>query len=434
MADQKTTTVATREEGGLERFRELRDLMSVFPPEKFIRLLPSTFQEPSTLFRQVPAAIKVNPEDERDVYPMPGSRVRKLEDVGPDGKVCLTTSALERIGGLLGIRWYPTTFERDPTSPYMVTAHARAEWTDAVGERVPLSAAATCDYRDGSIGAKLLGGGLDTARQFVAERSEARARNRIVRKVTGMPSSFTKRELTEKAFVAVRWALDERQLDVRKALIERGTRSAQEGFGLSAGAPVGLRTEAAADEFSGEPIDARGSSSEMAATPSREERPGTPGEAAGSSPASRSAQVDPEPVEDEPAKPAVDVERAALIRAHVEKLRQDLRWGKEAREKRPTAPQAGASVSAIAAAIAEPKQLTNDQKKAVWRAVMEFLWGEFGSFEELSSDRVSTVIDWAKGDPAEVRELVLYLAAGNERVAEIHAALQGQGTLLEASR
>lgn len=424
--DSKTTAIAPREEVGLERFRELRDLMTAFPPEKFIRLLPSTFQEPSTLFRPVPAAIKVNPEDERDVYPMPGSRVRKLEDVGPDGKVCLHTTALERIGGLLGIRWYPTSFDRDRKEPYFVTAHARAEWTDAVGERIPLAASATCDYRNGSIGAKLLGGGLDTARQFIAERSEARARNRIVRKVTGMPSAFTKRELTEKAFVAVRWTLDERQPDVRKALIARGTQAAQEVFGLPPGEVVDVGHDSAADEFSGDPIEVQttrvdpNDPTQVFPVPDR-----------ATLAARRSAPVDPDPVDDEqPAKPAVDPERAALIRAHVEQLRSGLHWGPAAREKRPTAAQAGASVSAIAAAIAQPKQLTNDQKKAVWRAVAEFVFGEFGSYEELNSDQVSTLIDWPKGYPGEVKELVTYLASSDERIAEIRVALEGQQPLM----
>jgi hypothetical protein len=126
----------------------------------------------------------------------------------------------------------------------------------------------------------------------------------------------------------------------------------------------------------------------------------------------------------------VTPERAAAIHGHVVQLRKDLRWGKDSREKKPTPQQAGLSVTSIAAAIAEPKQLTNDQKKAVWRAVMEFLWGSFGSFEELNSDQVSVAIDWAKTSAGEVREVVLFLAETNPRIAEIHAALHGQQTLV----
>ena len=63
---------------------------------------------------------------------------------------------------------------------------------------------------------------------------------------------------------------------------------------------------------------------------------------------------------------------------------------------------------------------------------MEFLWGEYGSYETLNSDQVSTVIDWAKGYGGEVRELVIYLAAANERVAEIDAALHGQQELVQS--
>lgn len=250
------------EETAVERFKELRDVMAAFPPDKFIRLVPSTLQEPSSLFRPVPAAIKVNPQDERDVYPMPGSRVRKLEDVTPDGKVCLHTTALERIGGLLGIRWLGTHFDRDKTEPYFVTAHVRAEWIDAVGERISLTASATCDYREGSIGAGQLGGGLPTARQFINERAEARARNRIVRKVTGMPSAFTKAELEQKAFVAVRWILDERQPDVRRAIIERGTRASGEVFGTPV-ASIEAGNDSAADEFSPEPIETTARAAEV---------------------------------------------------------------------------------------------------------------------------------------------------------------------------
>lgn len=367
------------ENTAIERFKELRDVMAAFPAEQYIRLIASTLQEPSSLFRPVPAAIKVNPQDERDVYPMPGSRVRKLEDVAPDGKVCLHTTALERIGGLLGIRWLGTTFDRDKTEPYLITAHVRAEWTDAVGERISLAASATCDYREGSIGAAQLGGGLPTARQFISERSEARARNRIVRKVTGMPSAFTKQELQQKAFVAVRWILDERQPDVRKALIERGTRAAGEVFGAAPVRELNAGNESAAEEFvaDGAAIDT-------------------------------TAQVEAEPeIPEAPApRPALDVQ---AIRAGLEVLRSKARGdnGKASQQQLLDIGEQLRDVLDLRNRLDVPEGERSKRYKDVRLAVLAALFGVTSS-TDLSAHQATAVLTWLSTDEGQQEARALF--------------------------
>jgi hypothetical protein len=202
------------------RFEDVKHALAPYKPESFHRLVPTALQERSPLYRPAVAVVKINAADARDVYDTPGG----------GGTVCLHTQALERIGNALGIDWLRTEYERDPKEPFFVTAHVTAEYTDAVGQRRKINASATSDLRDGSITADVLKGGLRTARQFIAERTEARARNRVVRKVTGMPTSFTKPELA-KPFVAVRWRLDESDPDVKRALIAQGVGASDQIFG-----------------------------------------------------------------------------------------------------------------------------------------------------------------------------------------------------------
>jgi hypothetical protein len=212
--ETKTTALAP--------FEDMQSLLAPYKPEQFHRLVPTALQERSPLFRPALAVVKVNAEDTREVYPTPG---------GGD-TYCLHTQTLEKIGNALGIDWKTTTFDRQAEQPFLVTAHVTAEYTDSVGIRRTINASATSDLRDGSITAEVLKGGLRTARQFIAERTEARARNRVVRKVTGMPTSFTKKEL-EKPFVAVRWRLDESDPDVKRAIIAQGVGASDQIFGRS---------------------------------------------------------------------------------------------------------------------------------------------------------------------------------------------------------
>lgn len=232
--DTKTTALAP--------FKDVQDALAPYKAENYHRLVPTALQERSPLFRPALAVVKVNAADPRDVYDTPGG----------GGTVCLHTQALERIGNALGIDWIRTEYERDPKEPFVVTAHVTAEYIDAVGQRRRINASATSDLRDGSITADVLKGGLRTARQFIAERTEARARNRVVRKVTGMPTSFRKDEL-DKPFVALRWRLDDTDPDVKRAIIAQGVGASDQIFGRPAaaaalGLPAKVVTENAGDE------------------------------------------------------------------------------------------------------------------------------------------------------------------------------------------
>jgi hypothetical protein len=233
--------VAIDTKTALVPFKDMTDLLAPYKPESYHRLVPTALQERSPLFRPALAVVKVNAADPRDVYDTPGG----------GGTVCLHTQALERIGNALGIDWIRTEYERDSKEPFFVTAHVTAEYIDAVGQRRRINASATSDLRDGSVTADVLKGGLRTARQFIAERTEARARNRVVRKVTGMPTSFTKPEL-EKPFVAVRWRLDEQDPDVKRAIIAQGVGASDQIFGKSSLPAIEAGHERAEEEIQGE--------------------------------------------------------------------------------------------------------------------------------------------------------------------------------------
>lgn len=219
------TEVKETRETALAPFKDVLDILAPYGVDRYHRLVPTAMQQRSPLYAPAVQVVKVNADDARDVYATPGSR---------DGTVCLHSSALLRIANAVGINFGQTRFERHET--LFVTAHVPFEVVDALGERRRGSASKTIDLRDGSIQAKLLGGGLQAARQFVNERAESGARSRVVKAWTGMPTSFSKDEL-QKPFVALRWTLDVNQPDVRKALIEAGTRAQNDVFGHE-GAPL----------------------------------------------------------------------------------------------------------------------------------------------------------------------------------------------------
>lgn len=297
-------------EKALAIFKEMRDVLAPFPSSKFHHLIPTAFQERSDLWRPAVSVVQVNPEDQRDVYDTPGSQGQT---------VCLHSQALERIGNAMGIEWADTRYEHDHTrEPFMCIAFVSGWMVDSLGMRRRLSASAKSDLRDGSVAAKISKPKqLDTARQFVCERTESRARSRAIKKVGDIPTSFTKDEL-RRPFVAVRFRLDERDPDVRRALIAQGTQAAHEVFGLPAGEPIDAGQAAPEEEIiEGEVSESRGGSSERAAAePSRAERSGPPGEAAGSSPGPRSDEAEP-PVPDAAAPTPKEVTDVGAIVAEL---------------------------------------------------------------------------------------------------------------------
>lgn len=411
------------QEKALAPFRELREILAPYPSDRYMHLLPTSYQEQSDLYRPAVTVVKLNPDDQRDVYDTPGS----------GGKtVCLHSQALERIANAAGIDFDPTLtkhFHDRVNQPFVCEIHVGGWYTDSLGQRRPITAGAVSDLRDGTPTAKVLRGGLETARQFICERTESRARNRAIRKTTNLPSSFARDEL-RKPMVAVRFRLDERDPEARRALIVQATRATSQVFGSDLPAlDAGVATPD--EEIIEGQLSERGESSDdvqgrVIAPRSPEERGGTTAEVAGSSPAPRS---EPDPVEEDDV-PVVTGERAAAIRAHVEQLRRDLRWGNDARDARPTDRQVGLVATTIAKALAgEPKRLSAEQQKALRRAVLEALFGPFAAYDELSSDRVSVAIDWSKAFPGEVRDLVAFVGQTDAAVAALLVALRGQQEL-----
>jgi hypothetical protein len=244
------TTGATPDPGDRSRalvpFKAIRDVVSAYPSERFILLLPTTYLGSSPLFIPTPSAVVVDPEDERDVYKTPGSR-------DTDESLCFHATALQRLANAGGIDFDPslTRHRHDREKTPLVCENIAAGWyIDSIGQRRLISSPwITHDLRDGSPRAKLLGAGkaLEVARQFICEQGGARARSSAIRKALEIKGSYKKSELywldqverdgkqvtvrRPKPFVALRFRLDESDPDVKKALIARGVGVSQEIFG-----------------------------------------------------------------------------------------------------------------------------------------------------------------------------------------------------------
>jgi len=224
-----------------EPFEQLRRTLARYPANQYRLLLPTTMADLSSLYRPSPTVVYVDPDDGRDVYPTPG---------GARDSFCLHNQTLERIANAAGID-FDSRMSRHVhdvvREPFICEQHVGGYYTDAQGARRRITASAKSDLRDGTPTAKLLAGGLNVARQFICERTESRARNRTIRKTTNLPSSFTRAELTL-PMVAVRFRLDERHPDVRKALIAAGAAAADEVFPAQDGDPIDAG-QARPDEF-----------------------------------------------------------------------------------------------------------------------------------------------------------------------------------------
>lgn len=370
--DQKQPAAESK---ALAVFHEMREVLAPFPSDKFIQLVPTTLQERSDLFRPSATVVQINPDDPRDVYPTPGG----------GATVCLHSQALERIGNAAGIDFDPTltrhTHDR-VKEPYICEVHVGGWYTDSLGQRRLITAGAVSDLRDGTVTANVLKGGLTTARQFICERTESRARNRAIRKTTNLPSSFRKDEL-RKPMVAIRFRLDERDPDVRRALIDRGTGAAREVFG-DAAAPV---TDAGV------------------ALPDEEVIEGTVVDEAAK------AEPEPEIPDGEPAPAAVDL---TALRSALESVRAKLRGA--------DGPASSELVMSIGVSLRDILDLRTRAAKERWPdvrlGILQALWG-IASTNDLTSRQATATLTWLSDDEGrdQARALFDYLIASDSAFA-----------------
>lgn len=345
--------VEIRKEQALEPFKDVLDILAPYPADKYHRLVPTAFQQRSPLYAPALQIVKVNADDTRDVYATPGSR---------DGTVCLHTQALERIGNAIGIDFGPTRF--DLHEKYWLTAIVPFWVIDALGQRRRGTASKTLDLRDGAIQANLLGGGLQAARQFIYERAEAGARSRVVKKWTGMPTSFTKDELA-KPFVALRWTLDVNQPDVRKALIDAGVNATRNVFGEE-GAPLELGDGEDDDRPAPAPVRAA-----VIDVP----RP--------------TKSVADEPGADDDPEPTSDIDAVRVI------VRKRTDAGRD------TTPAPDEQLDAVLDAIRDvcglrSRRLSGEQKKTLRLAVLRAMFGSIKTSREITRAGALTVLAMAK--------------------------------------
>lgn len=396
----------------IEPFREIRDLVSAYPQERFNLLLPTTYIGRSPLFVPSPTMVFVNPEDQREVYKTPGSK-------DADGLVCFHATTLQRIANAGGLDFDPSLAAHShdrSKDPFVCEQIVGGYYVDSLGQRRIVSSGWTAhDLRDGSARAQMLGGSLNVARQFICEQCSTRATSRAIRKAMNLKSSYRRSELYTtidgknqlKPFVAIRIRLDEGDPDVKKALIDQSMNRTRQVFGLPDPGPSGGR-----DQLE----DLEGTAITVAAAKKLETR-------------------EPDSVElEEPAAPAAPAEkRSETLKKKVAEICVKLAgpdgraWSDAARKKTPTDPQIGLVAGVINAAF--DKRLDEPSKKLVRRAVLGFLWGDFQDYAELTQDKISATIEWGKTSPAELRELVAELVTERADLAPVRELLAAQGTL-----
>ena len=140
------------ESRALAPFKGMRDVMVAYPKERFHLLLPTTFVGTSSLFIPTPSLVTVDPDDEGDVYPMPGSR-KKFHELGPDDKVCFHAQALNRLANAAGIDFDPTLKRHEHVlkdEPLVCRVTVAGWYIDSLGQRRVLARGVTHDLRDGS--------------------------------------------------------------------------------------------------------------------------------------------------------------------------------------------------------------------------------------------------------------------------------------------
>jgi hypothetical protein len=420
-----STAVATPPEPNnrdkaLAPFKEIRDALAPYPPERFIQLLPSTYLGGSPLFIPTPSLVTVDPRDERDVYKTPGSK-------DSDESVCLHAVALQRIANAAGIDFDPTmAFHRHDRvkDPWVCEQIAGGTYIDSLGQtRTIASGWVTQDLRDGSPRANLITRqgpvALQVARQFICEQCSTRARSKAIRNAVQMRGSYKKSELLlveqidgktvtrPKPMVALRFRLDESDKDVKKALIDRATGARNQVFGIpELAAPEAPRGRDDLEDIEGEVID---TTATAAAGPKEPD------------------VVEPEETAPaDPVKPIVD---------HVEKIREGLHfngkpWTDAARKKVPSDDQIGLFAGQVGKPFAN---LDPNGKKLLRRAVLVALFGSFVEYSELRSDQVSAAIDWSREHVDEVKALVIHLCHVDPALSGVRDQLAQQQELIKGA-
>lgn len=410
-------------------FERVTHALAPYPEANYHHLVPTIHQEPSSLFRPAVAVLKVDATDDRDCYPVPGSGKKTLADCGPNDLVVLHGGVLERMGNALGIDWDETQFEHAHVKePNICLAKVGGWFIDPVGARRRLTASAKSDLRDGGPVAKFMPPNpLNVARQFICERTESRARNRAIRKVANLRSSYKKAELA-KPFLALRWRLDENDPDVKRAMIAAATGTADAVYGrkpAEAALPVGVVIDA------GESGPAEDEHLEGDFT---ESPPPTPSAAQPVAAAATPAAPAAPPIIHEEPEAANPLERMDALHGGIVEIKRGLSyegkpWGEEARSKPTSAKQYGMAGGSIVKAL--PWKLSDAHASLIRHAVMTFAAGAFESWDKLRSEDVSAVIEWAKAQPDQVREVVTFLVEHREDLAPVKDAIVAQPELLK---
>lgn len=371
------TAAAPAQTTALARFEDVRAAMAEYTPDRYISLIPTVDMERSPLFRPATMVVPVDPGDVRDVYKSPAN----------DGTVCLRARKLEQIGSAIGVKWLDVKIDHDKDRA-TVTATVHAEYTDAVGDRIPLVAAAT-EYLTPAKGRSVS--------TYPDEKAQARARAVLVKKLTGLPTSFDPRELAAKQFAGLRWVLDDRQPDIRDAIINRGTRTAAQVFGNDA-------PQKAIDAGHADPDDDI-----------------VEGQARVLDDAKR--EPEPEIPDAEPAPPALDV---ATLRSKLEGVRVKLR-AQDGHANGDLILSIGVTLRDV---LALRDRVAKDRWPDVRLAILSALWG-VGSTNDLTAKQASTTLTWLADDDgkSQARALFEHLLRTDAAFAE---RVQAQQTLAAA--
>lgn len=196
--------------------RSLQDIQARFRPEQFQLLVPETHMAglPVGIVPMV-TIVRLDPNPNHgDVFSI-------------EGKKSPTKNALNRIAAAAGITWTDSRRVDDRRHPHYCEWVVEAEMTLPDGTVRQERSSRTIDLRhdagDGLVGADAVGmkeRALSQTRKFIQEHAESKAKNRAIRALLGLKTSYTDAELA-KPFAVAKLVPDPSNEFAQKAVMAR---------------------------------------------------------------------------------------------------------------------------------------------------------------------------------------------------------------------
>lgn len=225
----------------------------------------------------------------------PGGEVYAVE-----GKLGLGKVAINKIAAAAGITWEYSHRVDDRSDPYYCEFEVRAKVTDFDGTVRYETSSKTLDLREGGKDVNGISDRqLDQMRKFIAEHCETKAKNRAVRAILSLKTSYQAEEL-QKPFIVPKLIPDTTDPMAQKAVLANMYGASQAMFGAAPQKVVDVTFDDGSGSDPGEGPPASGDGDEAAG--------GVGGSPSPAAPDPQAAEPPPMPPLDEPEAPAAPPE------------------------------------------------------------------------------------------------------------------------------